>query len=129
MIQLVLPWPVSANRAWRNVRGRTVLSREAREYRTQVGEVVATARRRGLCGQAPLQERLHVRLDAYPPDRRRRDLDNIRKVLLDALTHAAVWLDDSQIDHDEAVRWPMSPDAPQGAVLVTVTEIAQQAAA
>ena len=33
-----------------------------------------------------------------PPDRRRRDIDNLTKVPLDALTHAAVWEDDSQID-------------------------------
>lgn len=32
------------------------------------------------------------------PDRRRRDLDNILKALFDALTHAGLWLDDSQID-------------------------------
>jgi len=37
-------------------------------------------------------------MDAFPPDRRRRDLDNIAKPVLDALEHAGVYLDDSQID-------------------------------
>jgi crossover junction endodeoxyribonuclease RusA len=37
-------------------------------------------------------------MDAFPPDRRRRDLDNIQKPVLDALEHAAVYEDDSQID-------------------------------
>jgi crossover junction endodeoxyribonuclease RusA len=37
-------------------------------------------------------------MDAFPPDRRRRDLDNIQKPVLDALQHAGVYEDDSQID-------------------------------
>ncbi|NBW23084.1 MAG: RusA family crossover junction endodeoxyribonuclease, partial [Caulobacteraceae bacterium] len=36
--------------------------------------------------------------EAFPPDKRKRDLDNVLKSLLDALTHANVWDDDSQID-------------------------------
>ena len=39
-----------------------------------------------------------VSIDAYPPDKRRRDLDNIQKALLDALVHADVIEDDSLID-------------------------------
>jgi crossover junction endodeoxyribonuclease RusA len=37
-------------------------------------------------------------MDAFPPDRRRRDLDNIQKALLDSLEHAGVYADDNQID-------------------------------
>jgi crossover junction endodeoxyribonuclease RusA len=37
-------------------------------------------------------------MDAFPPDHRRRDLDNIQKPVLDALEHAGVYEDDSQID-------------------------------
>jgi len=33
----------------------------------------------------------------FMPDRRKRDIDNTLKALLDALTHAGVWLDDSQV--------------------------------
>ena len=40
---------------------------------------------------------LMIDIEAFMPDKRRRDLDNILKALLDALTHAGVWLDDSQI--------------------------------
>ncbi|NBW20709.1 MAG: RusA family crossover junction endodeoxyribonuclease [Caulobacteraceae bacterium] len=41
---------------------------------------------------------VRVVIEAFPPDRRKRDLDNILKSLLDALTHAGVWEDDSQIE-------------------------------
>ena len=52
----------------------------------------------------PMQERLFVKIVAYMPDRRRRDLDNILKALFDALTHAGVWSDDSQIDAISLIR-------------------------
>ncbi len=39
-----------------------------------------------------------VAVTLHAPDNRRRDLDNFGgKALLDALTHAGVWLDDSQV--------------------------------
>jgi crossover junction endodeoxyribonuclease RusA len=37
-------------------------------------------------------------MDAFPPDRRRRDLDNILKASLDSLTHAHIYADDELID-------------------------------
>ena len=48
--------------------------------------------------------RLSVLINAYPPDRRKRDLDNILKSLLDALQHARVYPDDSQIDRLTIIR-------------------------
>ena len=38
---------------------------------------------------------MHV--EVYPPDRRRRDIDNVQKALLDALEHGRAYRDDSQI--------------------------------
>jgi crossover junction endodeoxyribonuclease RusA len=54
--------------------------------------------------KAPLEGRLSVEILCYPPDNRKRDLDNLPKAVLDACTHAGVWLDDSQIDHLEITR-------------------------
>ena len=34
---------------------------------------------------------------AYPPDKRKRDIDNILKPLLDVLTTAGIYKDDSQV--------------------------------
>ena len=38
-------------------------------------------------------------ITANPPDLRKRDLDNLLKQTLDALQHAGIYLDDSQIDY------------------------------
>ena len=51
-----------------------------------------------------LDVRLAVEIVVVPPDRIRRDLDNICKAALDALTHANVWADDWLIDDLRIVR-------------------------
>lgn len=43
-------------------------------------------------------EKLKVHIEAYPPDKRKRDLDNLFKSLLDALEKSGVFKDDRQID-------------------------------
>lgn len=95
---LTLPYPPSVNAMWRTPRtgplaGRTMLSQEGRTYRLQVQKLVQVAK-----AASQLSERLHVSIEARMPDRRKRDLDNLPKAVLDALTHAGVWLDDGQID-------------------------------
>lgn len=56
-------------------------------------------------------------LDLYPPCNRRRDCDNFAKGLLDALAHANVYADDSQIVD---LRIRMHPKQPPGKVTVTL---------
>lgn len=96
MIEIALPWPPSANRYWRHpnkgrLAGRHLISREGRAYRSEViWRIQRTAE--------PLTGRLDVQFQAAPPDRRNRDLDNLLKAAQDALSHAGVWGDDSQID-------------------------------
>ena len=43
-------------------------------------------------------KRVAIVINVYPPDKRKRDLDNILKCCLDSLQHAAIFEDDNQID-------------------------------
>jgi crossover junction endodeoxyribonuclease RusA len=47
---------------------------------------------------------LMVTIEAFRPDERRRDLDNLLKSTLDALAHAGLYEDDSQI-RDLRIYW------------------------
>jgi crossover junction endodeoxyribonuclease RusA len=59
-----------------------------------------------------------VEILLYPPDNRRRDIDNYTKGLFDALTHAGVWEDDSQVKR-MLVEW--GPVVPKGKVEITIS--------
>jgi len=99
MEALVLPYPPSVNHYWRHYRGRMVISREGRAYRERVRALLAAP---GSGGNGPRKPpsggRIALDMDAFPPDRRRRDLDNIQKAVLDSLEHGGVYEDDSQVD-------------------------------
>ena len=103
-MDFTLPFPPSVNRLWRNIGNRTILSREAREYRQTVKEILDYERFDTLHG--PLAVTIHV----FPPDRRRRDIDNLQKALLDSLQHAGAFVDDSQIERLSIERFGIHPN-------------------
>lgn len=117
MIELCLPWPPSVNRIWRSVGGRVLLSADGRAYRLAVAAAVREQHGSG----DPLTGRLSMTIRAYPIDRRRRDLDNLLKAVLDAVEHAgSVYENDSQIDHLSIRRMNV---AKPGRVEVSIGEI------
>ena len=108
MISLTLPYPPSVNHYWRHVPNRgTLISKEGREYRIGViGEIMLIKHLHNF----PLEGRLAVLIHATMPDRRKRDIENIQKALLDSLEHAGVYLDDSQIDDLRIIRCGVDPE-------------------
>ncbi|MEQ8789501.1 MAG: RusA family crossover junction endodeoxyribonuclease [Pirellulaceae bacterium] len=91
MIELELPYPPSINHYWRRVGSRTLISREGRRFRQNVMAILAAM------SVEPMSGPLEVDVQVFPPDNRRRDVDNVQKALLDALEHGGAYGDDSQI--------------------------------
>jgi crossover junction endodeoxyribonuclease RusA len=65
------------------------------------------------------RSRLSVSILLHPGDRRRRDIDNTAKAILDALAHARVFEDDEQIDELNTKR---GAQLKGGACVVTLRE-------
>jgi crossover junction endodeoxyribonuclease RusA len=109
-ITLTFTYPPSANRMWRNFRGRTVKSQEYGDW-LDLNTVLT------------LQERFkevkgHFRLTilAKAPDKRRRDLDNLAKPIGDLLQRVAAISDDCNC-RELRMAWIEGPGA---GVTVTV---------
>jgi crossover junction endodeoxyribonuclease RusA len=113
MTTITLPWPPSVNHYWRMWRGRMLISRQGRAYREQVGAILRAA------GVTPQPGRLAVHVELYPPDKRKRDVDNSLKAIGDSLQHGGAFHDDSQIV------WLLIEKAevvPGGTVIVRIAE-------
>jgi crossover junction endodeoxyribonuclease RusA len=111
MITLELPWAPSINHCHRLFQGRLILSREVRAYRQHVAAILRASPIKVALGPVAM------RLDLYPPDRRRRDCDNVQKVVLDALQQGGAFLDDSQVVWLLTVKKEVMPG---GKVVVTM---------
>lgn len=87
-----LPWPPTVNHYYTIDRGRKILSSKGRAFKTEsLLTMLSDGVKKGLKG--PYSVWIQVR----PPDRRKRDLDNLLKPVLDSLTEYGVIDDDSQI--------------------------------
>jgi crossover junction endodeoxyribonuclease RusA len=137
VINLVLPYPTSANRYWRPVKvGKHVAivpTKEAKAYRQAVGWQARAAGVKLITGRVSVeielyphrpqdwQKRQRERGDAWDDTVQCLDLDNANKVLLDALKGVA-------FDDDKWVRSlssrRMEPDAKGARVVVSIAPVA-----
>lgn len=91
--EIHLPFPPTVNHYYVKTRRGIFISKKGRQFR----ELVADAINEQLPG-VTLDYRLQVDVILHPRDKRKRDIDNYNKALLDAITIAGLWNDDSQID-------------------------------
>ena len=119
-IQFTLPWPPSVNTYYRAIsRGRfatNILSKKGRDYPKHCKLAI------GFWPHAPIAAPVSLTVDLFPPDRRRRDLDNHLKPIQDALTKCRIWSDDVLVNRIVA---EIHRDQPRkgGEVEVQITEI------
>lgn len=92
-IILTLPYPPTVNTYWRRAGHRTIISDRGRAYTRAVSDSLFVAGVRDGFGSADLAAMITV----YPPDKRRRDIDNVLKAVFDSLQKAGLYDDDSQI--------------------------------
>lgn len=127
-MHLILPFPPSVNTYWRApnsgpLKGRHLISAKGRAFQSAACAAIIEQLRRL---PKPSTELADVAIRLFPPDKRRRDIDNYNKALFDALTHAGVWEDDSQVKRME-IEW--GPVTPGGKVEVTITKYESAGAA
>ncbi len=118
MITVEIPWPPTVNAIWRQVSigrlaGRTLLSAKARSFYA----ACSAAANPDLSRKAVVAR--SVRIDLYPPNRRKWDIDNRIKAVLDGLQKAGVIEDDSTINELQVFRREVVRD---GKAVVTIQE-------
>lgn len=95
----MLPYPPSVNHAYMMRNGKKILKQEVAEYKHSVSLMVSNAKQK--FGNVPLPFQMFVYV--YPPDKRKRDLDNIIKVMQDGVC-LGLKTDDSNIVSVAAIR-------------------------
>lgn len=123
--EMLLPFPPSVNHYWRKVPRGMIVSEEGRKYNSRVamltllngrGDQDYYVRQLAHIGDMPVR----VNISAYLPDRRKRDLDNLFKVLFDSFTKNKIWEDDSQVYDIRAIKIPKTDAFPHGSVRVEI---------
>lgn len=100
-IEIELPWPPSVNKLWRPYKGRMVVSNEARAYKASIQKLAFTWPKVFFT-----TGEISMSIQAYPPDKRHRDLSNLLKVTEDSL-QGILFTNDYQIGEIHIIRMPV----------------------
>lgn len=118
-ITLRLPWPPSINMLWAtNSKGNWYTTKLCKDYKELIRYFIFKAKSPKFDDSAALS----ITLYAYPPDNRKRDLDNLMKVLNDSLQDALVFKDDFQIKRIFLEMYKKDPNG-EGFVEITISVI------
>jgi len=98
-MKLTLPYPPSVNTYWRANGKRRFISKAGILFTQEVILIVKQSKAKSFEGK-----RLAISVVIHPRSKRKFDLDNTLKAILDALMKAGMYNDDSQIDYIEIAR-------------------------
>jgi len=98
-VRYELPYPPSVNNYWHASGKRRYISPAGKKFTEEVNLIVQNARFKTF-GSAPLG----ISVMIHPRSKRKFDLDNTLKAILDALMKANVYDDDSQFEYIEIAR-------------------------
>jgi crossover junction endodeoxyribonuclease RusA len=118
MITLTIPFAPTLNHMWGYAGKRKYLKKEVHEFRAKVTEAAIEA-------NAKINGRLAIFIALYPATKRKFDIDNRVKAILDALQLAGVFLDDEQVDFLWVVRRPVVQGGMCKVVLVEYNKVHQ----
>jgi crossover junction endodeoxyribonuclease RusA len=113
MIRFEMPYPPSINHYYVHTAKGVKLGDKGHKYRMDA--VFLLHKYRG----SFKDKKIAVTINVFPPDKRKRDLDNILKCLLDAMEHANVYENDNNIDMLTVIR---RHSVPNGAVQIWIGE-------
>lgn len=113
-MEVTLPWPPSTNTIWRRFGRRIIKSKRYTEFETNASAALAELT------YSTLEGDVEVIIELYPPTRRRFDIDNYIKAVLDVLTQNRVWNDDSQVTVLHVAKGVCTD---QGAAVVTINQV------
>lgn len=99
ILRIEIPYPPSVNHYYLHTANGVILGAKGKSYRRDVSLLLS--RYKGHCGS---ERRLSLTINVFPPDKRKRDLDNVCKASMDALQHALIYGDDNQIDMLTVIR-------------------------
>lgn len=111
---LTIPFPPTLNHNIGRRGGRYFQSGEYKSFLTQVGWIWLKAVPRDWSKES----RYSVVVELIYNTRRRYDVDNRVKPILDALTHAGTWNDDAQVDEILVVRGEVDKERPRALVWI-----------
>jgi crossover junction endodeoxyribonuclease RusA len=99
-LTISLSYPPSVNANYRAVAGRTILSKKYREWKRTAGLEIMAQRAKPVHGPVAIDIALKA------PDKRRRDIDNPLKALIDALKeNLIIDADDNTVLRSISARW------------------------
>lgn len=122
VMQFTLPWPISTN-SMRGVtkKGHHFTPKKLQDFYDKVAFIVAEME------QKPFENPVEVRWIVNPPNKQKRDLDNLIKTAQDAIKKAGLLKDDSTA-FVKGHTITMGEEVKGGSVEIIISEIEQKAA-